>query len=154
MDISYEIIRSPRRHRTITLQITEGRLVVRAPWFATEEAIQRFCQRRRTWIEEMLRSITPLPVAERDPHPIWYLGIAYPTVLTDKTTVCLHNGRFLIPREGSRTAIEAWFITRARAYVPLRVQYYTTLAGYTPRAIRIGRARSRWGSCSGDNRLT
>ena len=47
-----EVIRSNRK--TISLEIREGRLIVRAPMYATTEQINDLIQRHKSWIERHL----------------------------------------------------------------------------------------------------
>ena len=43
--------------------------------------------------------------------------------------------------------------TQARAVLPEKVAYYSRLMGLTPAAVKITAARTRYGSCSGNNSL-
>jgi predicted metal-dependent hydrolase len=45
------------------------------------------------------------------------------------------------------------YIEKARAYIPDRVAYYSAIMGVKPAGIRITGARTRFGSCSGKNKL-
>lgn len=42
---------------------------------------------------------------------------------------------------------------QAKAYIPPRVSYYARLMGVTPTRLRFTRARTRFGSCSGENAI-
>lgn len=53
------------------------------------------------------------------------------------------------PTEEERTAL----IQKALDILPGRVAYYARLLGVTPTGITVTGARTRWGSCSGKNRL-
>ncbi len=44
-------------------------------------------------------------------------------------------------------------IENAKNYIPLRVEYYSKIMGLTPTAVKITRAKKRFGSCSGKNSL-
>ena len=66
--MTYDIIRS--RRRTMAAQIKDGRLIVRAPLYATDAEIPSFVQRHRRWAEkhlaesQMLNTIEPLTTDE------------------------------------------------------------------------------------------
>ena len=45
-------------------------------------------------------------------------------------------------------------IRRAKAELPPLVEHYAALMGVTPAGITVTSARTRWGSCSGKNRLS
>ena len=49
---------------------------------------------------------------------------------------------------------EAALRARAKAVLPARVAYYASLMGVSPAAITVTGARTRFGSCSGKNRLS
>ncbi len=50
--MEFEVIRSGRR--TIAAEIRRNRLIIRAPWRATDEDINRFMQANRHWLETHL----------------------------------------------------------------------------------------------------
>ena len=54
------------------------------------------------------------------------------------------------PTEEERKAL----IQKAREQLPSKVAYYGSLLGVEPAGITITSARTRWGSCSGKNRLS
>jgi predicted metal-dependent hydrolase len=60
------------------------------------------------------------------------------------------RARFPEPDAGA----EAEFRARAGVYIPARVEYYSNLMNVTPGHITITGAKTRFGSCSGTNRLS
>ena len=44
-------------------------------------------------------------------------------------------------------------IANAKAYIPLRVDYYSDLMNLSPNGVKITKAKKRFGSCSGKNSL-
>lgn len=66
--MTYHIIRS--RRRTMAAQIKDGRLIVRAPLFATDAEIRDFVQKHQRWVEkhlaesQALNAIKPLTADE------------------------------------------------------------------------------------------
>ena len=50
--MEFEVIRS--RRRTLAAEIKGGKLIVRAPLFATDGEIQRFLQKNKKWVETHL----------------------------------------------------------------------------------------------------
>jgi predicted metal-dependent hydrolase len=66
------------------------------------------------------------------------------------------GSRFIISPSAAaagKESLRIWYRQRALSFLPERVKFYEEIMGCTARAIRISRARSRWGSCSADNRL-
>ena len=60
--MTYDIIRS--RRRTIAAQIKDGRLIVRAPLFATDAEIRDFVQKHQRWAEKHLAEAQALDAVE------------------------------------------------------------------------------------------
>ena len=50
-------------------------------------------------------------------------------------------------------SLEAELLAKAKAYIPQRVAYYSEQMGLYPEGVRITSAKTRFGSCSGKNRL-
>jgi hypothetical protein len=51
-------------------------------------------------------------------------------------------------------ALDRWLTRTARESLGARIHILAARHGLIPRAVRVGRARSRWGSCSGRGTLT
>ena len=56
--MTYDIIRS--RRRTMAAQIKDGRLIVRAPLYATDAEISDFVRKHQRWIEKHIRKAQSL----------------------------------------------------------------------------------------------
>jgi len=57
-------------------------------------------------------------------------------------------------RHPEQTALdETVFRAQAKDYIPRRVAYYSAKMGLRPTSIRITSAKTRFGSCSGENRI-
>ena len=159
-----QLIRS--RRKTIGLVITlDGRLIVRAPLRAGQAEIQAAVQRHAAWIVaqqvEMQRRQAALPAprhfaaGERFP----FLGQDYPLELSPATRppLALQDGRFRLSREAlprARRVFEAWYRQQAQEVITARVGYYTRQHGFPYQRVRIGSARTRWGSCSSRGTLS
>ena len=71
-DVEYELIRT--RRRTLAAQVKDGRVIIRAPMWATGREIDAFAEKHRDWIEknmtrsraqqEALADLPPLTEAE------------------------------------------------------------------------------------------
>ena len=61
-----------------------------------------------------------------------------------------HLERHPEPTEEERKAL----VARAKAELPQKVSYYAALMGVEPKGITVTSARTRFGSCSGKNRLS
>ena len=60
--MTYDIIRS--RRRTMAAQIKDGRLIVRAPLYATDAEISDFVRKHQRWVEKHLCEVQALDSIE------------------------------------------------------------------------------------------
>jgi predicted metal-dependent hydrolase len=158
------IIRSKRK--TIALQITEaGELWVRAPYHAKESDIYRVLLRHVTWVEKHLaaarqRKISCPQRLFAEGELFYYLGHTYPLcfstqtpypLLFDGATFVMHASRQV---EAARL-FEKWYMEQAAAFLPERVAYWAAQWGLQGQyvAVKVSRARKRWGSCSSKGSL-
>ena len=113
----YSLIRSARR--TLSLEVKNGDVIVRAPYGLAKGKINAFVYDRKKWIEEKLT----LQSERKARHPE--------------------------PDADNKARL----ITRAKMYLPQRVEYYGGLMGLMPLGISITGARTRFGSCSSAGRI-
>jgi predicted metal-dependent hydrolase len=167
MDIhlSYHLIRSRKRRKTISLHIQEdGKIVVNAPYRTPKWEIEKFIEEKQSWIvkkiSEKERSIRK---AEKEFIPgqeFLYLGELYPLEIQDthhgEHPLKLSFGRFVLDGhhvKGARGLFIQWYKKEARARIMERMDYYSHRLHLFPKGIKITSAKYRWGSCSRDNRL-
>jgi predicted metal-dependent hydrolase len=162
----YELIRSRRRRRTLSLRLTpEGRVVIRAPWRLPREAIDAFFAARKKWIERKRKDRTERP-SERpaplgDGSTVLYLGNPYPLQMTregiGRRAVRFNGAAFELFHPNTRRPedlLAAWFREEARRLLPPRVDFLGRAFHLFPKGIRITGARTRWGSCSAVDRVS
>ncbi|WP_038029993.1 M48 family metallopeptidase [Thermonema rossianum] len=158
------IIRSKRK--TIALQITEeGELWVRAPYHAKESDIYRVLLKHVAWVEKHLAAARQRKAArpERlfvEGELFYYLGHTYPLRFSVQTPQpLLFDGAAFVMHAGKQAEaallFEKWYIEQAAVFLPERVAGWAARAGlqgyYT--AVKVSRARKRWGSCSSKGSL-
>ena len=166
MYLSYQLIRSKRRRKTISLHIKEdGRIVIYAPYRTPQCEIERFLEKGRPWIvEKMLEKEKSLRETEKTFIPgekFLYLGESYPLEIEEsnnrKVPLKLSFGKFVLDKDhiakGEDLFIE-WYKREAKEKIGERVDYYSNRLQLFPKGIRITTAKYRWGSCSRDNRLS
>ena len=167
MDIhlNYQLIRSKKRKKTLSLQIKEGgQIVVYVPHRTPEGEIERFLERHRSWIsKKVAEKEGRIRRPERSFLPdekFLYLGEAYPLEIHEGTeggqALTLSFGKFILNRdciEKARDLFVAWYKKEAKDRLAERVDYYSNRFQLFPKGLKITSAKSRWGSCSRDNRL-
>ncbi|MBE8540158.1 YgjP-like metallopeptidase domain-containing protein [Geoglobus acetivorans] len=146
------------RRKTISLQITdEGKLIVRAPVNASDEAIWNTILKHRDWIERKRKEIL-----SRDPKAskkefvngegFLYLGKYYKLRIVEgqKEPLKLDN-EFLLSKEYLPIAKEVfvnWYREKAYEKITERVEWYAKIRGFDYNKVNITNAQKRWASCS------
>jgi predicted metal-dependent hydrolase len=123
--MNYKVIRSRKRRKSLSLQITpDARIVVRAPYFATNDEIRRFVEANQGWIERnAARMEKRKEELARNP---------YGKITEDEI------------RKLSELAART---------IPPRVAVYAAEIGVTYGRITIRNQKTRWGSCSAKGNL-
>jgi len=164
--LSYYLTRSKKRRRTISLHIEEdGRIVVQAPYHSPKWEIEKFVKEKQSWIvKKISEKENRVKEAEKAYLPgekFLYLGEWYPLEIQESNNkephLKLSFGKFTLQKdyiEGARDLFIQWYKREAKEKVLGRINYYSHRLHLFPKTVRITSARSRWGSCSRDNRLS
>jgi predicted metal-dependent hydrolase len=163
----YELQRSRKRKKTISLQVRrDGTVVIQAPLRTPQSEIERLIAEKSRWLRKRIQE-----QQERDGgkksfaggESFLYLGHSYPLVILDTrgdsrqaAPLTFSGQRFLLRGDhaaGAGSLFTAWYRERAGEHIPARVGHFSTALGSFPRSVRISNAACRWGSCSADNRL-
>ena len=168
--IRYEVVRSPRRHKTIEVTVDEpGLVTVAAPVVTPPEQLEATVRRRAGWIirHDGAASAPPPPRRFVSGESLPYLGRSVRLTVhpTDAAQVSIrfHHWQFDmdIPRslQGDerlkkvRAAVETWYRERAALKLPPRVNRIASLLGVQPKEVLIRNQRRRWASCAPDGTL-
>jgi predicted metal-dependent hydrolase len=164
--MSYTLIRSHRRKKTLSIQVKgDGTVVIQVPVHTSQADIDRFLKEKKQWLLKTIsrqrkqnhdRPVRAFITGERFP----YLGESYPLTIherDDSDGALTFTGReFLLGRDairGARIIFHLWYQKQVRVHLEERVRHFSGRLGLTPAGVAVGNARSRWGSCSPDNRL-
>lgn len=157
--MDYRLVRSKRKTIAICID-RDGGVTVRAPLRAAGSLVERFVREKQGWILEKSGEMRRLSDERRDfsVRPGDFLpmcGIDYP--VREGPSVSFDGASFFVPREAYETLrpkLEALYRTAARRVIPERVALFSQTTGLRPAAVRVGGAKTSWGSCSGQNRLS
>jgi len=150
-----EIIRT--RRKTIALVIQrDGSLVVRAPLRVSGKLIREFAEKHARWIlkkQAQVRATVPAPQKEYIPGETFlYLGRNIPLeIVKGQRPRLILDGNFKMAetaRKDAEEVFQRWYRKRAEEVIPERVRGFAERYAFQYQKVRIGSARTRWGSCS------
>ena len=148
-------IRSARRMR-LWFDEAEGVLKLTCPWRTSRRAALAWALDQRDWVEAQLACALPpepfspgavIPIEGVDVRLAWSAEAARTPQLVGQELRC--GG----PAAGFPVRIERFLKSRALDIMSGEVAEYAAAAGTTPRAVSVGDAGSRWGSCSSQGRI-
>ncbi len=152
--VSYQL-RYSRRAKRLRLEVVPGEVRVTAPPGTGISVIEEFVQSREKWVMDKLSDFASIsspcsPAAYTDGSEISVLGKkailrvaeVQEFVLRDDILYgCLYRGMDLNRSAGK------WLDGQLLSFVNKTVEKYSS-PGLVPSRIRLGNARTRWGSCS------
>lgn len=151
-------LRRMKRATRLTLRLAPDGNAVRITlpnWCASREALA-FAHKRAQWLEQQLAKV-PTPRGPLDTGTVLYRGQEltidwsehHPRrIALSNTGLRLGGARETMPRRLGR-----WLETEALRHFETDAAYYCSAAGLAEPAVRLTRARRRWGSCSSEGVL-
>ena len=163
-EIYYEVVRSKRRKKTVTLSLTAEGLTVRAPVRFSSDALREVVQRRAAWILAKQSRLNELYAHFEPPkrfvsgESLLYLGRQYRLKLVEDGLgrARLSGGFLKVPKgepERVRSTLIAWYTQQAERRLKERVALYSVKLGVTPTCLFIRDQQKRWGSCNAKGEL-
>ena len=164
--LNFQLIRSKRRRKTISLCIKEdGRIVISVPYHTPKGEIEGFIKEKKLWvikkISEKERSIKETEKAFIPGEKFLYLGESYPLEIGDSNyrglPLKLSFGKFILDKdrlEEARDLFIHWYKREAKEKIEGRLHYFSNRLQLFPKGLKITSAKYRWGSCSRDSRLS
>lgn len=156
--VQYQLIRCKRKSTALYVKNT-GEVVVRAPYFVSSALVEAFVQSHKEWVlqkqaEQLRQQKKKEAFSLTDHDKLTVLGKEYPIVYGD---LAHFNGEVFIIPKASFDQVKKDIIFEykriAKQVILERVDYYSQLTGWKAEAVKIGSAKTRWGSCSGKNIL-
>jgi len=157
-EISYRLQFS-RRVKRLRLQVIPGEVIVTAPTGTAITVIEGFVQSREKWLSNKLAyfasvSLPSVPSEYSEGSVVSVLG-EYPVLqslvsVSGKEEMVLRNGTLtacLPPGNDLSRAVNKWLDCRLLSFSEAVMEKHSGF-GVKPSKIRLGNARTRWGSCS------
>ena len=153
-----KIIRSARKTLSVSVDCF-GRVTVRAPKHYSASRIQAFLQDKEAWIlrkkAERFGAEKRLPGEDLDGFSMLILGEYYTLRIRDEKRVMIdaENKYLFLPLDKPKDRLIAWLKENAKRIFTLVADEKSRQTGLAYQSIRIGSARTRWGSCTANNEL-
>ena len=167
LDLEVQIERTNRK-RTISLQVKDNKLIVKAPRTASRQSLDDLIQRKQSWIKK--RAI--LNVEERklrnrkfiDNEKFYFKGNEYRLALIfgGKEEVKISEGFLIVTCKDDRamgskevkTFIEDWYVRESTKILNTRTYEFAKKMKVEPSAITVKNYASKWGSCTASNKIS
>ena len=156
-----QIIRS--RRKTIALVIQkDGALIVRAPLRAPEKFIREFAEKNAQWIlkkQAQMRAAVSLPPRQYAfGETFLYLGREVPLeIVKGQKPALVLDTHFKLAESTvghAEKVFQSWYREQAKKILSERVLLFAERHNLQYQKIRIGSARTRWGSCNAKGGLS
>lgn len=155
--IEYSLKRGLRK--TILLRVTpECKVEVLAPRRTSEAFIEGFVQSKRDWILKSIAAKEEI-IKKRAAYQmdtLSFLGVEYPIKTAHGQEIAFDGSCFRLPRCAAaeqRALIKQWYRREGKEILLKRVQHWAEKMDAQYSAVKVTEARTRWGSCSGQNSL-
>ncbi len=160
MEFNYKVVRSNRK--TLTLCITQGELVAKAPQKMSIEHIESFIAQKANWIAKKLseyeEKTTALARVLDGTH--FLFGGMFFRVETSATVkrISIFGDALLVPEkygtgEKRERAIVAWYKRTAKSALEKRLADCAKDFGLEYGKFDITNAKTKWGSCDGNGNI-
>ena len=167
LDLEVQIERTNRK-RTISLQVKDNKLIVKAPRTASRQSLDDLIQRKQSWIKK--RAI--LNVEERklrnrkfiDNEKFFFRGNEYrlSLIFGGKEEVKISEGFLIVTCKDDRamgskevkTFIEDWYVRESTKILNTRTYEFAKKMKVEPSAITVKNYASKWGSCTASNKIS
>lgn len=156
---SYTIERSHRR--TISLSIKpDGSIVIKAPHLVPKLIIDQFVSKNQDWIDRRLDKLAASPVKRTgtysDGDIFLYLGKEVRLRFGNYTAIKVVGDELQFPiglQFRIKKELEAWYVSQGKTLITKQLEKYAREMDAEYTALMFSDTRSKWGSCSHDNRL-
>ncbi|MBD5132723.1 MAG: M48 family metallopeptidase [Clostridiales bacterium] len=152
--MEYKLIRSNRK--TLSICITGGEVVVKAPLKTSKEYIEKFLAEKSGWIAKKLaeskRKTDALSTVINGQNILYHGAFYAVEISAERKRTAFDNGKLLLPEkyEGNRFyAIAQWYKRIAKTELKLLLDECSARIGLKYGEFSLTNAKTKWGSCDG-----
>jgi len=153
-----KIVRSKRSSIAIHI-LPDGTVEVRAPKYIPEFAIKAFVKSKKDWIEKRLIEVKkhkPKLARFVNGEKFLYLGSEYNLQFGNLTEIRIEQDKLLFPlgmASRGKYHLEKWYESEAKSIITSLVDEYSKKLDLPYNSITFSDTKSKWGSCSSENKL-
>ncbi|MBQ7923767.1 MAG: M48 family metallopeptidase [Clostridia bacterium] len=134
-----------------------GKVTVRAPRKTGEKHIFAFLTEKEDWIRKKQAQYAAvsvaLPTETLDGYTFLLLGNPCTVRLYDGKKIAFQNGEVFLPKENARKRLVKWLKENAKRIFTAVTAQKAAEMGVTYKSVSISGAKTRWGTCSADNKI-
>ena len=146
------IIKSKRKTLSVSVD-GNGEIVVRAPYHYTDRQINKSLSDAEGWINKQLEKYEKCmektsDLGIEDGKYMLFLGERFLIRFDNIKKERIEERTITLPEDNPEIHLKSLFKRMAKNYLTERTEYFSRITGFTPSAVKINSAKTRWGSCS------
>lgn len=157
-DFKYKVEFKKRKTISIVIE-SKNSVLIKVPIGTSAETINRIIDKKRKWIISKLEMMSERKALKDD--EILYLGkltkikvIEQPFLKRDFVVVI--NNEIVVnvsTKDKYKRVLEKWLREAAKKVIEEKINKYCTIMNKVPKEIKIKEQKTKWGSCTYDNRI-
>jgi len=164
--IEFEVVRKARMKNTY-IQVRADGVLVKTNKTTTMREINSFVTKKSAWIVKHLENLKAKKVATQlvSGSSVYYMGERYAVEINEsdevqRATLNFNDAKFVIEAQKGVTQEELmWLLNnfykqQAIEKITPLVEHWSQKMGVTPTHVGYRKAKTRWGSCSGRDRIS
>lgn len=146
-----KIIKSFRK--TLSMKMDEtGKLIVKAPYFATKKSVEDFVDSNKKWIEEKKQNVIERYREFTEGEKFYFFGDEYLLQFDSENEKMYFDGKtFYLHKDHKKVVKEKlieFYKIEARKYISKRAKEIAEINKLKYNSLKITSAKTRWGSCT------
>ena len=149
-----KIIRSPKRLKTMSLQIKNGVPIIYCPTYIKDSFLKLIIKKKQLWIKKKInaeKDRDKILVKNKSIFPFLGRKFTLITLLSKKNKVFLKNNSLVIHctefKRAKKNLVE-WLKLEAKKYLVDRVQLVSSIIKINFKSLNLKSYRAMWGSCN------
>ena len=176
--LEYQVVRSARR-KTLSLQVKQGKVLIRAPHYVDEKVINDLVQNKSAWLNAkvveqkqassqccgfnqgdkllLLGQLVRLDISFASRSGTFLIEhinemAELKVVFAERYKMKLNDEQLF--RKAVKANLECYFKQQAQLLILSKVNHYSELTQFKPTGVKIRRYSARWGSCNSKGELS